>query len=305
VIINQANSSKSKLNGIAVTAFCAALTIMFCVTKGDAGVYSYKDEHGKTHYTDDLSKIPLEYREAEKGVRKLRDALKDPGPITVPTVASPSLTTPIEVPARIANANEFHIPLTAKGNSYYLDVILNGGVTASLLLDTGASKVVLSKEVAGKLGFNFDNVNAKQTSSTANGDAIFAVVVLQSVVVGNAKSIWVEALFNDKYEDDDGLLGMSFLGDFRFEIDRSKKILILKPLSEGEIEWGGKPGSWWKNKFNSVNENLKEYSRAWKSWRRRGKTHAAEYKYMTDYYVDLKKRLENQAKVAGVPEKFR
>jgi len=26
---------------------------------------------------------------------------------------------------------------------------------------------------------------------------------------------------------------------------------------------------------------------------------------MTDYYVDLKKRLENQAKVAGVPEKFR
>jgi len=64
------------------------------------------------------------------------------------------------------------------------------------------------------------------------------------VVVGNAKSILVEALFNDKYEDDDGLLGMSFLGDFLFEIDRSQKILILKPLSEGEMEWGGKPGSW-------------------------------------------------------------
>jgi clan AA aspartic protease (TIGR02281 family) len=304
VASNQANSAQSKLNGIAVTACFVVLIFTLFVSKGDAGVYSYKDEHGKIHYTDDLSNIPQEYRESEKGIHKLKEALKDPGPITVPTVSSPIQIAPIEVPGRIANANEFQIPLTAKDNSYYVDVVLNGGVTASLLLDTGASKVVLSKEVAGKLGFNFDNVNAKQTSSTANGDATFAAVALQSLQVGNAKSFLVEAMFNDNYEDDDGLLGMSFLGDFRFEMDRSKNILILKPLAEGEMEWGGKPGSWWKKRFDHVNKNIKEYSRAWVGWRRRGKTHAAEYKYMTDYYVDLKKRLENHARVSGVPDRF-
>lgn len=276
--LSASDKSKSLRFGVAFCFLITNLMFILMIPAGEAGIYSYKDENGKTHYTNDLSNIPLEYREGKKKLRKHKEALKDRGPITVPNTAPPVLQTPVGIPGRPANASEFQIPLTARGNSYYLDVILNDGVTASLLLDTGASKILLSKEVAGKLGFNFDNVNAKQTSSTANGDATFAAVALQSVEVGNAKSFLVEAMFNNDYEDDDGLLGMSFLGDFRFEIDRSKKLLILKPLTEGEMEWGGKTGSWWKKKFTHFDEKIKEYGRAWKSWRRRGKTHAAEYK---------------------------
>ncbi|MEK9628121.1 MAG: TIGR02281 family clan AA aspartic protease [Nitrospinota bacterium] len=293
------------LIGISACFSITTLLIFFQISLGEAGFYSYKDENGKTHYTDDLSKIPLEYRESDKKLKKHKEAPKDTSTISVPSGNTPAPIINFGTPGRIASGSEIQIPLKAQGNSYYLDAVLNGGVRAKLLLDTGASKIFLSKDVATKLGYNFANVNSKQTSSTANGDTTVAAIALQTVEVGTAKSYIVEAAFNEKYDDDDGLLGMSFLNDYRFEINRDKKLLILKPLTEGEMEWGGKPGSWWKKRFDYYDENIRDYGRAAKAWRRRGKTHAAEYKYMKDYFVDLKYRLENYARVSGLPDRFK
>ncbi len=301
--LNQSNSRQSKLSKFSLTVFTLAtvLGIALLTPAGEAGIYSYKDENGKTHYTDDLSKIPEEYRE-EKGFRKHKEARKQSSSVT--GGASQAPIAPIEMPGRSAGG-AIEVPLIPSGNNYLIDTILNGTVTARLILDTGASSISLSKEVAEELGMYAASISAKRTFQTANGARESAIFALQTVKTGNAQSMLLEASINDTYVNMDGLLGMNFLGDYRFEIDRGKNLLILKPLTDGEMEWGGKTGSWWKKRFDTYNENIRDYSRGAKQLHRRRDPKAVEYKNMAEYYKDVKIKLEAQANLVGVPKKFR
>ena len=213
---------KSSSRSFWVVAYCLiiALLIFFQVPVGEAGFYSYKDENGKTHYTDDLSKIPLEYRESDKKLKKHKEAPKDTSTITVPSANAPAPIPSVEVPGRIASGGEIQIPLTPDGNNFLVDVVLNGRVTASLVLDTGAALVDISTEVAQELGFIPSSIAAKKTFSTANGTVDHPIITLDTVKIGNAQSMLVEGSINDSFQGFDGLLGMAFLGDYRFEIDR-------------------------------------------------------------------------------------
>jgi clan AA aspartic protease (TIGR02281 family) len=299
---NLSSSVKSKSLRAANYFSITVLTFILLISAGEASIYSYTDENGKTHYTNDLFEIPLEYREGDKKIRKLKDALKPPHSSPV---AAPTPPAAVEIPGLTANTNEIHIPLIPKGNNYYIDVLLNDKVTARLLLDTGASLIDLSKEVAEELGYYSDSIVAKMPFTTANGRKWSPVIGLKKVRIGNAQSILVEASINDTYINSDGLLRMSFLGDFRFEIDRSKKLLILKPLTTGEMEWGGKTGSWWKKRFNRYNESIRRYSRTSKQMQRNREQGANFVMNLSKYYEGLKKDLETQAMLSGVPEKYR
>ncbi|MBC8283209.1 MAG: TIGR02281 family clan AA aspartic protease [Nitrospinae bacterium] len=304
---NQSRSFSSKCEWNIVTVFSLITVLIFFLFSpiGEAGVYSYKDGNGKTHYTDDLSKIPLEYRESEKGVRKHKEARKDTSTLSIPASAPLTLPPTAGVPGRLTGGGAIEVPLIPAGNNYNVEVVLNGTVTAQLILDTGASSISLSKEVAEELGMHAANIAAKRTFQTANGSRASPIFALQTIQVGHAQSILLEASINDTYVNMDGLLGMNFLGDYRFEIDRSNNVLILKPLAEGEMEWGGKPGSWWKKRFDLYNESIRDYSRGAKQLHRNRDPRAVEYKNLAEYFKDVKMKLENHARVSGVPDKFR
>ncbi len=65
----------------------------------------------------------------------------------------------------------------------------------------------------------------------ADGSVKYAKVVeLKEVRVGGARVKKVKALVleHDAVEDSDGLLGMSFLNNFHFELDTDRDLLILK-----------------------------------------------------------------------------
>ena len=305
--LNQFDLFKSSLRSFGIAACLSALVLLFFfqIPLGEAGFYSYKDENGKTHYTDDLSKIPLEYRESDKKLRKHKEAPKDTSTISVPSANTPATIPAVEVPGRIASGSEIQIPLTPAGNNFLVDVVLNGTVTASLILDTGAALVDISTEVAQELGFIPASIAAKKTFSTANGTVDHPIIALDTVKVGNAQSMLVESSINDSFEGFDGLLGMAFLGDYRFEIDRKNKVLILKPEAEGEMEWGGKTGSWWKKRFDSCNESIRNYSRGAKQALRNRDPRSTSYKNLAEFYKTVKMKLENQARVAGVPDRFK
>ncbi|MFT4578014.1 MAG: clan AA aspartic protease (TIGR02281 family) [Nitrospinales bacterium] len=302
-------SARLKLNriGIGIVGLAATLLIPFYFAPHtEAAIFSYKDEKGAIHFTDDLSKVPEEFRENGKGFRKHKEERRSTRPASVPApIRIPSV--PIEIPGVISNSGEVQVPLIpVSGGNFLVDVLLNGRVKARLMLDTGASFITLSEEIGQKLGAFSSGASAEMPFNTAGGEEWMPLVALQTVSAGNAQSLLVEASIGKHMKNIDGLLGMSFLGDYRFEIDRTNKRLTLKPPSQqGEMTWGGKPGNWWKGRFEYYDSSIRGFDSRAKHMQRRGHQKAGNMVKTTEFYKDLKQKLESRAMIAGVPAQFR
>jgi aspartyl protease family protein len=85
------------------------------------------------------------------------------------------------------------------------------GHEASFIFDTGASTVVLRAENAAALGFKPESLNYSIPVATANGSALAAPVLLESLTVGPITERNVRALIARSGVLHANLLGMTFL----------------------------------------------------------------------------------------------
>ena len=114
-----------------------------------------------------------------------------------------------------------------------IKVILNNKVEAEMILDTGASLVLITRGTAKKLGINLDKLKPDMKVLVADGRPVDAArITLSNVKVENFEVINVAASVLMEEKSDlgfaDGLLGMSFLKHFNFKIDQKEKKLILE-----------------------------------------------------------------------------
>lgn len=96
-----------------------------------------------------------------------------------------------------------------------------------MLVDTGASSVVLRPSDATRAGVDTDNLNYNVAVRTANGTTFAAPVRLRSVTVGPLEFQDVEALVAQPGSLNENLLGMSFLRRLR-SYEFSKDFLTLR-----------------------------------------------------------------------------
>jgi len=92
---------------------------------------------------------------------------------------------------------------------FHVEARING-TRLRLLVDTGASQVVLSPADARRLGFNPADLDFRHVSETANGPVTGAPVTLREVAVGSVRLADVAASVNGAVMSE-SLLGMSFL----------------------------------------------------------------------------------------------
>ena len=297
-------SARLKLNRVSlVVRLALVLFVVSCavqVVGSLAGIFSYRDDKGIIHFTDDLSKIPKHYRESEKGVRKHHEARGAHRATPVPS-------SPIELPGLVSKIQEIQIPLIPVGGGNFLvDTVLNGRIKARLMLDTGASLITLTEEIGRQLGISPYSGSAELPFNTAGGEEWMPLVALKTVKIGSAETKLVEASINSNIKDIDGLLGMSFLGDFRFEIDRTNKRLTLKPPQNlDELVWDGKSGNWWKSRFEYYDTTIRNYSARASFLKRRGHEKALNMQKTVDFYQNLRRKLQARASIFGLPERFR
>jgi clan AA aspartic protease (TIGR02281 family) len=292
--------ARLKLNSfsVGITGLLVALLIPFYFAPhGETAIFSYKDEKGAIHFTDDLSNIPEKFRENGKDFPKHKEKRRSSTPAPVP----------VEVLGVVLNSNEVQVPLIpVSGGNFLVDVLLNGRVKARLMLDTGASFITLSQEIGQKLGVFSSGTFPEMPFNTAGGEEWMPLIALQTVSAGNAESKLVEASIGKHIKDIDGLLGMSFLGDYRFEIDRTNKRLTIKPPSkQGEMTWGGKPGNWWKGRFEYYASSINGFDHRAKQMQRKRHPKSANMLKTAEFYKDLEQKLKSRAMIAGVPERFR
>jgi len=140
----------------------------------------------------------------------------------------PSSPAPKSTPA---NEEEIIIPLTRKGRSLFVQVELNEFHEATLLVDTGASEVALTPEVAFELGL-IDGETPEATYMTANGQVSSYITTLDSIRLGEAVQYEVPvSVSKDRALAGlgDGLLGMSFFEHYTVFVDSAKEELHLRP----------------------------------------------------------------------------
>ncbi len=271
---------------------------VFPSAMAQAGMYSWKDGNGKTHFTDGLHKIPQKYRKNDQGFKKYRSARPPSSPLPLFKKPVRSSYSPSGLRGR-----EYVIPLipTPSGN-FMVEVNFNNRVKALLMVDTGASLVTISDKLAKKLGYRTNSKSAQIPFSTAGGMVWMPMIALDTVALGEAKVDLVEASVNSHMGDMDGLLGMSFLGDYRMEMDAARSQMILRPLGDpGDQQWGGKSALWWKARYSGYSDKIKNFEWEAKRMEMASDPKAVNIKKMVAFYKDLHKKLDKSAARAGVP----
>jgi len=112
-----------------------------------------------------------------------------------------------------------------------LPVKLEGRIieTARMALDTGATYVVIPWDLAESLGYQPERSRERIEMVTASGVERAPLITLQSVRVAGLEARRVKALVHDLPPRSfvDGLLGLSFLRNFRFCLDFQRGLLEL------------------------------------------------------------------------------
>ena len=140
-----------------------------------------------------------------------------------------------DVPAAIPNLSSAAAPrgtmlvpvLTARPSAI-VTVTLNQTITGNLMLDTGATHTVISQRLAGILSLR---PVGRSTVQTVGGVITVTISRLRSLKVGAAEVSDLPVVIHDFSRDPriDGLLGMDFLGRYRFGLDAQRQVLILSP----------------------------------------------------------------------------
>jgi predicted aspartyl protease len=120
------------------------------------------------------------------------------------------------------------IPVKVRGSKVIVAVTFNNSIAANLLLDTGASRTMISTRIARDLRLHSTGsgggygIGGYVTVSTAR---------IESVKMGEVEMRDLPVMIHDFSPDPsyEGLLGFDFLSHFHMSLDLQKAMLVLTP----------------------------------------------------------------------------
>jgi clan AA aspartic protease (TIGR02281 family) len=138
------------------------------------------------------------------------------------------------LPRKEEKASPKIVEVMRKGGHIFVNALLNKTVNAKLLVDTGASLVVLSPKVAGELNIDLTNSANDIKMILADGTEVPAKLIkLDAVSVEEAAVQGIDAVViykENAFAGFDGVLGMSFLRLFKFAVNVEQNKLTLEKL---------------------------------------------------------------------------
>lgn len=130
---------------------------------------------------------------------------------------------------KLATPGLTDVPLFGGDNNYFVNVHVNDDATPlRFMLDTGASYTALSSSAARQLGVDVPSNGPMTPLQTANGIIEAPVITLRTLAVNGAAVDNIDVTVVQSLGQYDGLLGLSFLKHFNFNIDQSRRMLTLK-----------------------------------------------------------------------------
>jgi len=129
------------------------------------------------------------------------------------------------VPGRVADSGRTVALARAQSSDFQITTDINGH-SIPMILDTGASSVVLTNEAAKAIGLPVEVIKYTVNIATANGHTKAAEVTLDRVAVGSIVERAVPALIAQPGQLKTSLLGMSFLNRLQSWEVRGDKLVL-------------------------------------------------------------------------------
>jgi len=129
------------------------------------------------------------------------------------------------IPGRAASRGRVVEIARGRAGEFAVSTRVNGGAVP-MILDTGASAVVLTQEAAKAAGLPLEVLSYNVTVDTANGRTRAAAVTLDSVGIGGLVERSVPALIAQPGQLRTSLLGMSFLNRLESWEVRGDKLVL-------------------------------------------------------------------------------
>lgn len=202
-------------NDVLIDGAMVTLEGIGSVSTGAAGRFAFRDVP-KGHYRLTVTKdgFPSESRLVLVQTGRLntvRIVLAAPAPL-------PSAPTAVAV------------PIVQHSSAILVRGVVNGQAETFFLVDTGATVCVLSTALSDRLGLRSSRATEMITVHTGSGQLQAPLVLVDLLQVGGAEASAVQAIVHDVpglSSEVGGLLGLSFLGRFRVEIDRVRGVMVL------------------------------------------------------------------------------
>jgi clan AA aspartic protease (TIGR02281 family) len=121
------------------------------------------------------------------------------------------------------------IPLRGDSGTFYATVVVNGEHTTEMVVDSGASLITLPYDLAARLGMPPKADDQRIRLTIADGSTITGYLkTAKSIRVGTFEVNNVKcAVLGPEAVNAEPLLGMSFLGEFQFDLDAADQSLGL------------------------------------------------------------------------------
>ena len=113
------------------------------------------------------------------------------------------------------------------------------GVVLRLLVDTGASMVLIPYEQAAEIGINPDTLDYSMPVTTANGRSSVAPIRLSSIKIGQIAVFDIPAAVAQPGRLKTGLLGMSFLDKLEETTFRGDRLILRQRIQAPQTVWRG------------------------------------------------------------------
>jgi clan AA aspartic protease (TIGR02281 family) len=136
------------------------------------------------------------------------------------------------------------IPLADEDGGLEVNVTIDGKHRCKMQVDSGATSVCLPYKMASDMGMEPKSSDPKIICVLADGSQVPGTrVKISSVRVGKFTVEDVDCVvFDAKAVNASPLLGMSYLGNFKFEIDKQKSELRMVKVDSGDSPAKGKAG---------------------------------------------------------------
>jgi clan AA aspartic protease (TIGR02281 family) len=181
-------------------------------------------------------------------------------------------------------------------------------VKRHLIVDSGASFILINPQLAKELDITIDENTPFIPMTTVSGYILTPLVTLKSVRVGKAEVENVEAVIHTMPSGGEGLLGNSFLNKFRVAIDSMNGKMTL--YSAQGIPSPDRPGGYgrdyWVGQFRFYNRNLEGLKKLKGKIERQGTGgELVRVNNAIRYFENQLSELERKASFAGVPRNWR